>query len=129
MLTHVAQIVVLVFGIIVILATAWGILAPGKLMAFVASTMDRQWAIYVAVIVRLALGLALISVAPASRFPIVFQILGWIAIVAAVIIAAAGQERIRRFIAWWLERFSLAVVKLWLLFGMAFGGFIVYGVL
>ena len=69
------------------------------------------------------------SVAPASIFPIAFQVLGSIAIVAAVALAVAGRERIRRFIVWWSERFSTSIVRLWLLFGLAFGAFLVYGVL
>ena len=98
-------------------------------MAFVTSAMDRHWGIYIAVIVRLVLGAALIIAAPASPFPIVFQVLGSIAIVAAVVLALLGRERIRKFTAWLSGRFSALIIRLWLLFGMAFGGFLVYGVL
>ena len=125
----ISQIIVLVIGGLVIVGAGWGMFAPGKLMAFVTSAMDQHWGIYIAVISRLVLGLALISVAPASLFPIVFHVLGWIAIIAAVALAAAGRERVRRFIAWWSERISASTVRLWLLFGLAFGAFLVYGVL
>ena len=97
-------------------------------MTFVTSAMDKSWGIYVAVIVRLVLGSALIIVAPASLFPIVFQVLGVIAIVAAIAVLLMGRERMRRFLAWFSERFSAPIIRLWLLFGMAFGGFLVYGV-
>ncbi len=129
MVIFVSQIVVLVVGITVIVLAGWGMFAPGKLMTFVTSAMDEHWGIYIAVTVRLALGVALISVAPASLFPIVFQVLGSITIVAAVALAVAGRERIRSFIVWWSERFSASIVRLWLLFGLAFGAFLVYGVL
>ena len=125
----VSQIIVLVIGGLVIAGAGWGMFTPGKLMMFVTSAMDQHWGIYIAVIARLVLGLALISVAPASLFPSVFQVLGWIAIIAAVVLAAAGRERVRRFIAWWSEQISAATVRLWLLFGIAFGAFLVYGVL
>ena len=125
----VSQIIVLVIGGIVIVGAGWGMFAPGKLMMFVTSAVDQHWGIYIAVTVRLALGLALITVAPASLFPVVFQVLGWIAIVAAVALAVAGRERVRRFIAWWSERFSESIIRMWLLFGIAFGAFLVYGVL
>ena len=108
---------------------AWGMFAPEKLMTFVTSAMDKYWGIYIAVIVRLVLGSALIIVAPASLFPIVFQALGVIAIVAAIALVLMGRERIRRFVAWWSERFSAQIVRLWLLFGMVFAGFLFYGVL
>ena len=125
----VSQIVVLVIGVAVIVLAGWGIFAPEKLMTFVTSAMDEYWGIYIAVIVRLVLGSALIIVAPASQFPIVFQALGVIAIVAAIALALMGRERMRQFLAWFSERFSARSVRLWLLFGMAFGGFLVYGVL
>lgn len=129
MITGIAQITVLIFGIVVILLAAWGVFAPRQLMQLVTSVMDRAWGIHVAVIVRLVLGVALITVAAESLFPVIFQVLGSIAIVAAVVLALAGRERLRSFVAWWSGRFSTAAIRLWLLFGVAFGGFVVYGVI
>jgi len=129
MVIIVSQITVLVIGVTVIVLAGWGIFAPEKLMTLVASAMDKYWGIYIAVIVRLVLGAALVIVAPSSLFPIVFQALGVIAVVAAIALVLVGRERTRRFIAWWSERFSAQIVRLWLLFGVAFGGFLVYGVL
>jgi len=124
-----SQITVLVIGVTVIVLAGWGIFTPEKLKTSVSSAMDKYWGIYIAVIVRLVLGSALIVVAPASRFPVVFQVLGLLTIVAAIVVALMGRERIRRFLAWFSERFSAPIVRLWLLFGMAFAGFLVYGVL
>ena len=129
MAVFVSQIIVLVIGVTVIVLAGWGMFAPERLMTFVTSAMDKYWGIYIAVIVRLVLGSALIIVAPASLFPIIFQTLGVIAVVAAIALVLLGRERIRRFIAWWSERFSASIVRLWLLFGVAFGGFLIYGVL
>ena len=125
----VSQIVVLVIGITIIVLAGWGMFAPGKLMTFVTSAVERHWGIYIAIAVRLVLGVALIGVAPAALFPTAFQVLGWITIAAAIAVAIAGRERVRRFIAWWSERFSASIIRLWLLFGIAFGAFLVYGVL
>ena len=108
---------------------SWGMFAPQKLVTLVRSVTEQHWGIYFAVVVRLVLGAALIIVAPASQFPVVFRVLGWIAIAAAVVLAVMGRERIRRLIVSWIGRLSAPIVRLWLLFGMAFGGFLVYGVL
>ena len=124
----VSQISLLVIGVTIIVLAGWGIFVPEKLMTFVTSAMDKSWGIYIAVIVRLVMGSALIIVAPASLFPIVFQVLGVIAIVAAIAVLLMGRERMRRFLAWFSERFSAPIIRLWLLFGVAFGGFLVYGV-
>ena len=129
MVTVISQTIVLIFGVTIFVAAGWGIFAPDRLMTLVTSTMDRHWGIYFAVVVRLVLGAALIGAASASLFPIVFQALGWIAIVAAVALLVAGRKRVRKFIGWWAERFSASAIRLWLLFGMAFGAFLVYGVL
>ena len=127
--TIVSQIAVLLIGVTIVVLAGWGVFAPEKLMTLVTSAMDRHWGIYVAVTVRLVLGSALIIVAPVSLFPMVFHVLGVIAIVAAIALLLMGRERIRRFIAWWSERSSAPIVRMWLLFGIAFGGFLVYGVL
>lgn len=98
-------------------------------MTFVTTAVDQPWGFYIAVIVRLVMGAALIIAASASPFPVAFQVIGSLAIVAAVALALMGRERVRRFIVWWSERFSASIIRLWLLFGMAFGAFLVYGVL
>ena len=90
--------------------------------------MDADWGIYFAVLVRLALGAALIVSAPDSRFPLVFLTLGWVAIAAAIAAALLGRVRLRRFVNWWVEWFSPSTARLWLLFAIAFGAFIIYGV-
>jgi len=129
MVNFISQIIVLVFGIIMLVLSGWGILAPNKLMTLVTATMDRDWGIYVAVGVRLVLGAALIGAASGSNFPAAFHVIGWIAIISAVVVAAIGRKRLRDFIGWWSERFSAPILRLWMLFGLAFGVFLVYGVL
>jgi len=129
MVIFISQIIVLALGVTISVLSVWGIFAPDKLMTLATSTMDRRSGIYIAVIVRLVLGAALIGVAPASSFPVVFQALGWIAIAVAVALVVAGREQIREFIGWWSERFSTPIIRLWLLFGLVFGAFLVYGVL
>ena len=128
MVVTVAQIIVSVAGISLCMFAAWGIYAPQRLLRSVKGMMDADWGIFFAVIVRLVLGIALIIAAPDSRFPLVFPIVGWVAIVAGVAAVFIGRERLRRFTNWWFERFSPPSIRLWLLFAMAFGGFLIYGV-
>ena len=129
MIVIASQLVILTLGFIVFVLSAWGVVAPDRLIRFVTSSMDRPWGIHVAVIVRLLLGAALIGIAPASLFPMTFQVLGVLSLLAAVALAVSGRERVRRFLDWSLERFSPVFNRLWLLFGMAFGAFLVFGVL
>ncbi len=128
MVVAVSQIVVLVVGITLCMFAAWGIYAPQRLLRSVKGMMDADWGIYFAVIVRLILGAALIITASGSRFPLVFLIVGWVAIVAGLAAVFIGRERLRRFTNWWFERLSPPSIRLWVLFAMAFGGFLIYGI-
>ncbi len=128
MVVLVSEVIVLVLGITVFGLSAWGMYSPDSLVKMVTLTMKQSYGIYVAVIVRLILGATLIIVAPVSRFPIIFNVIGWIAIIAAVGLILIGQENVGRIIAWF-ERFSTSIIRQWLLFGIAFAGFLIYGVL
>ncbi len=127
MLNEISQILVLAFGVIVCLLSAWGIVVPDKMMKFVYGAVEKDWGIHLAVILRLILGAALVIVAPESRFPLVFEILGWIAIVAAVGLVFMGRARMRNLVAWF-QRMPQPLIRIWLLFGVAFGALLLYGV-
>ena len=126
MLSSVSQSIVLVLGLAVVLLSVWGVIYPERLMKLVTSVLDNKWGIYFGVIVRLVLGAALIIAAPISLFPLVFRVLGWVTIAAALALPVMGRENIRRIIAWF-EQLPASLTRLWLLFGMAFGGFLIYG--
>lgn len=122
-----SQLVVLAFGVVVCALSLWGSVAPARMMTLVYGVLDKDWGIHLAVIIRLLLGTALIIAAPASRFPRIFEILGWITVVAAIGIVLMGRARLRRFVGWF-QRLSPAMIRTWLLFGIAFGAFLVYGI-
>ena len=128
MAVSVSQAIVLLLGVVIFGLSAWGMYSPESLVKLVTRTMNESYGMYLAVIVRLILGASLIVVAPVSRFPIVFAVLGWIAIVAAVGLVFIGRDNVRRILAWF-GRFSNSMIRLWLVFGMAFAGFLIYGVL
>lgn len=128
MMNAASQIVILALGVTVCAMSLWGLFAPGKMMKLVGGVADKDWGIHFAVIVRLLLGAALIIAAPASRFPQVFQFLGWFAVIAAIAIVFMGRERLRRFVGWF-DRLSPALIRTWLLFGIAFGALLIYGIL
>lgn len=127
MMVAISQIIVLLLGTVVCGLSVWGMFVPEKLWKMVNGALGQDWGIYLAVIVRLILGGALIIVAPESRFPLVFEALGWFAIVAAAAIAIMGRKRLRNFVAWF-KNTSTIVIRVWLIFGAAFGVFLFFGV-
>lgn len=129
MLVTISNAVVLLAGISLCAFAVWGFVAPRKAMAWVKATMHAAWGIWFAVVIRVVLGIALIAYAPSSRFPMIFEIVGWISLIAAVVAVLLGRDRLQKFVDWWLERFAPRVIRLWLLIALAFGGFLVYGAL
>jgi len=115
-----------IFGVLVCLGSLVGIVAPAKLIGVVRSVMDRPGVLYLAVIVRVALGVLLIAAAPVSRFPLLFLVFGWIAIAAALAIPFIGYVRMVRLMEWFV-RMPAAAIRGWLIFGLAFGAFLIYG--
>jgi hypothetical protein len=71
------------------------------------------------------MGAFLIFAAPEARFPVAFKALGWISIIAAILIPSLGRTLFDRIIKWFTALPSL-LVRFWLLFGIAFGGFLIY---
>ena len=123
----IAKIVVLLFGMAVCVLSVWAMFVPERLRMLVHTITYQTWGYYVAVTVRLSLGLALIFAAPDSRFPVVFQFVGWLTIVAAVGLLMIGRDRLRTLVEWF-DRLSNTVYRVWLLIALVFGLFLIYGV-
>ena len=118
--------IVLIFGIAVCLLSVWSMFVPADLRKFVQFISFQAWGYYLAIIVRILLGLALIFAAPDSRFPGLFQFIGWLAIIAAVGLAGLGQDRMRGIVAWF-DKLSDTVFRGWLVIAIIFGASLAYG--
>ena len=116
---------VAVLGALIAAIGATGVVSPVTLLRFVKSVWRQPMGLYLAVGIRLVLGVILILAAPSCRFPEAVRIIGVISIVAAVLIPFIGFERISSLISWWESR-SLAALRAWCLFAIAFGVFLVY---
>lgn len=121
---------------IVLLAGVWlgvfvvlGMMSPARLLRFVEQMMAAAWGIVFAVGIRLALGVAMLIAAPAAPYPLAFTVVGWIAIAAAIVGAALGRRRLQRFAQWWIDRFTPAGTRAWLVIALAFAAFLIYGVI
>jgi hypothetical protein len=121
------RMVILLFGCAVCGLSIWAMAAPWQLRKLVRATTESTLGYYLAVGVRLLLGIALIQVAPGSGFPLVFAIIGWLSIVAAIGLLLAGRNLQRKVVAWF-DRWSDSAIRAWLILGVAFGVFLVYGI-
>jgi hypothetical protein len=119
-------ILIVLFGILIVGVSAWGMVAPQALTRMVLGTWRKPWGMAFAIAVRVLMAAIFLFAANETRFPGVFRIIGYLALFAAVGIAVLGRERMDRFIDYWLGK-SMAVMRAWLGFGIVFGLFCVYG--
>lgn len=119
--------VAFVFGLCVIAIGALGILAPSGL-AWIAQYFVTPGAFYVVAVVRVAVGVLLISVASASRAPKALRVLGYVVFIAGIataVMGLVGMGLARAIIEWWLQQGS-GVVRLTGILVLALGSFVAY---
>ena len=114
-------------GVLIVLMGAWGVLAPARITAFV-NRFSSQGGLWASAAIRLVLGLALWFAAAESRAPLLLQVLGVVALVAAVVIPFMGVDRFKALIDWW-AKLSPASQRLWCLVAVAFGAVILWALL
>jgi hypothetical protein len=114
-------------GVLTLLMGVWGILAPARVTELV-TRFGSAGGLWFAAGLRLVFGLALWFAAPASRAPTLLQVLGVIALIAAVIIPFMGVDRFRALIDWW-TKLSVAAMRSWCLVAVALGAVVLWALL
>ncbi len=114
-------------GVLTVLIGVWGVLAPLRMKSFVAGfgTFGGLW---FAVAIRLVFGLALWFAAPVSRAPLFLQIMGALALIAAVILPFIGIDRFKALIDWWTS-LSPKAIRINCLFPIVLGALILWALL
>lgn len=100
------QVLVLLFGGLIAVLGLAILVRPVPFLALMkryAHSLSLHW---LAVVVRLILGAALLGYADQSGFPLTLKVLGWLSIAAAVILAIIPHRRFGDFVTWMLGRFS-----------------------
>ena len=103
-----------------------GVLAPDRFMT-IAQYSATPVGIYVAAALRIGIGLVLARVAPVSRAPRTFRILGVIAVLAGVATLFLGTERAQAILDWWSAQ-GPACIRLGAGLPLVLGGFIAYAI-
>ena len=112
-------------GILLILASISILVKPDLLLGWIEDNLASK-ALYIGAIVgRLGIGAVLILAAKASKFPKTFQIIGYIAILAAIIFLLIGHEQFIDFLSLFIPEF-LQYAPVSGLVSLAFGGFLIF---
>lgn len=114
-------------GVFIVLMGIWGVLAPARITDFV-NRFSSKGGLWFAAGIRLVLGLALWFAAPQSRAPLLLQVLGVVAIIAAVVIPLMGVDRFKALVDWW-GQLSPGAQRLWSLVAVVFGAVILWALL
>ncbi|MGB5351871.1 MAG: hypothetical protein WBN10_19835 [Polyangiales bacterium] len=114
-------------GVFTLLMGVWGVLVPARLADFVIRFRSTS-GLWFAAGIRLVFGLALWFAAPASRAPLLLQVLGVLALVAAVVLPFLGVERFKRLIDWWTA-LSANAMRFNSLFAVAVGAAVLWALL
>ena len=126
-MTTLAEILVVVFGALTALIGVWGILIPRRLQGWILNFTPRV-RLSLAVVIRVVFGVALLAAASTSKAPVVLQIFGVLALLAAAVLAIFGAERLETWAQWWSRRSSL-VIRTWSGAAFLLGAFLVFAVL
>ncbi len=117
-------VIIALSGAVIAAACAVGLARPAVFRAMF-DRLGEQAAWVSAVVIRLLFGTLLLITADDLRFSDVMNALGWVVIVAAVVLLLLGPERFDRFVRWWLA-LSDTAFRASLAFAAVFGLLLVY---
>lgn len=95
--------VIIIFGALTLLAGIVILVNPEIIFGFLGRHIDRMELQVLAIVVRMVIGLLLVQQSGASRYPLAIEIIGWLAIAAAVIFSVIGRNNFRRLMSWALS--------------------------
>ena len=117
--------VIIIFGALTLLAGIVIVLNPEVVFGFLRNNLDKLELHILAVVIRIVLGVLLIYQSSISKFPLVIEIIGWLSIVAAIILAVMGRRNFNRLMSWALS-LAKPIGRVGGVIAMAFGAFLIY---
>lgn len=116
---------IIVFGALTLLAGMVILINPAIIFGFLRDNLDKPVLHVLAVAVRLVIGILLVLQSGLSKFPFAIEIIGWLALVAALSLATIGRHNFKRLMSWALS-FTKPLGRVGGLFAAAFGAFLIY---
>ena len=119
--------IILCLGIFILLTGFIILINPKIVFNLFRNNLESLGLYAIAIVARVILGIALIAYATQSEFPIVFQILGWLSIIAAAFLGAVGRSRFQQLLMW-VTGIRLVYARSGGILAILFGGFLIYAV-
>ena len=113
-------------AILSVVMGVFGIASPAEMAAFVLCWRSRP-GLWLASIGRLVFAIAFWVVAPASRTPVVLQVLAILSVLSALVLPLLGFSRFESILTWW-SRQSPAFIRSWSAAAVILGIFLLWSV-
>ena len=116
---------IILFGVLIFVAGLVLLIRPQLILGMMETNGEKTWLYLSAIGVRVVLGVILIQQAAFSKFPMLIEALGWIALIAAFAFMALGRQRFTRLMVWIIEKMK-PYARVGGSFALIFGAFLVY---
>lgn len=113
------------FAGLIVLAGLLLIVNPDFFFNFLNKNSGKFWIYLAAIVVRIIIGVLLIVTSGYSKFPLVISVLGWIVVLAAIILLAIGRRKFEKMVSWIISIFK-PYGRIGGLFSVAFGLLLIY---
>jgi len=117
--------IIIIFSVLTALAGLIILLNPDYIFGFLNKYVGNLIIHIIAVILRFSLGILFITQAAASKYPAAIEFLGWITIIAAVILAFIGRKKFISLMNW-ATALPKNITRFGGIFAFCFGAFILY---
>jgi len=118
-------ILIIISGVLILVAGIVILINPEIIFGFLRDNSEKPGLQILAIVVRVVLGFLLIYQSSESKYPVVIEIIGWLSLVAAIILAGIGRRNFKRLMFWALS-FVKPFGRVGGFLAAAFGAFLVY---
>lgn len=116
---------IIVFGSLILLSGVLLIASPETIFGFLRNNIENSAIHVIAVMVRLIIGILLLTQSSLSKYPLAINSVGWFFIVAGISLAVIGRNNFGKLLSWVLVNLK-PFGRFAGLMAIAFGGFLVY---
>lgn len=120
------QIIASAVGVMIVMASLYVMIFPVAFRYRLPELLSGA-RLYMVALVRLLIGCLLLAVAGQSRQPGIMAGLGWLTVIAGLLLVAIPPDTMSNIVQWYTRRSSLAL-RLMTPLAMAYGAYIIYGV-
>ena len=116
---------IIVVGVLSLLGGIIVLINPEVILGYLQRNIENPAIHVAAVVVRLAVGTLLIHQSDQSKYPLAIEILGWLAIAAALTMTMMGRRHFIGLMTWALNVLT-SYGRVGGVLAAAFGGFLIY---